>query len=49
MDYVHPRALVSTEWLAENLLAPGVRLVDATFFLPTQDRDAKAEYTPVET
>ena len=44
MDYANPRALVSTEWLAENLPAPGVRIVDATFFLPTQDRDAKAEY-----
>ncbi|MCH7936503.1 MAG: 3-mercaptopyruvate sulfurtransferase [Proteobacteria bacterium] len=43
MDYANPRALVSTEWLAENLSAPGVRIVDATFFLPTQDRDAKAE------
>ena len=44
MDYANPRALVSTEWLAENLLAPGVHVIDATFFLPTQDRDAKAEY-----
>mgnify|MGYP000380286014 CR=1 FL=1 len=44
MDYANPRALVSTEWLAENLLAPGVHVIDATFFLPTQGRDAKAEY-----
>ena len=44
MDYANPQALVSTEWLAGNLDAPGVRIVDATFFLPTQDRDAKAEY-----
>lgn len=44
MDYANPQALVSTEWLAENLLAPGVRIVDATFYLPTQDRDAEAEF-----
>jgi thiosulfate/3-mercaptopyruvate sulfurtransferase len=37
-------ALVSTEWLAANLEAPDVRVVDATWYLPTQNRDAKAEY-----
>jgi thiosulfate/3-mercaptopyruvate sulfurtransferase len=37
-------ALVSTEWLAANLEAPDVRVVDATWYLPTQGRDAKAEY-----
>jgi thiosulfate/3-mercaptopyruvate sulfurtransferase len=44
MDYANPQALVSAEWLAGNLDTPGVRIVDATFFLPTQNRDAKAEY-----
>ena len=37
-------ALVTTEWLAERLGAPDVRVVDATWFLPNAGRDARAEY-----
>jgi thiosulfate/3-mercaptopyruvate sulfurtransferase len=37
-------ALVSTAWLATHLGAPDVRVADATWFLPTLGRDAKAEY-----
>lgn len=37
-------ALVSTDWLARELSAPDVRLLDATFFLPADERDAQAEY-----
>ena len=44
MDYANPDALVSTDWLAENLDAPGVRVIDATWYLPTIDRDPRAEY-----
>lgn len=44
MTYENPEALVSTEWLAEHMSAPDVRIVDATSFLPTSDRDGKAEY-----
>lgn len=36
--------LVSTEWLGERLSAPDICLVDATWFLPTVDRQAKAEF-----
>jgi thiosulfate/3-mercaptopyruvate sulfurtransferase len=36
--------LVSAEWLAENLDASDVVVLDASFFLPNQQRDAKAEY-----
>ncbi|MEM1020255.1 MAG: rhodanese-like domain-containing protein, partial [Pseudomonadota bacterium] len=36
--------LVSTEWLAEHLDAPDVRIVDASLHLPDAGRDAKAEY-----
>lgn len=36
--------LVSTEWLAENLGASDLRIVDATYFLPEVGRDAAAEY-----
>jgi thiosulfate/3-mercaptopyruvate sulfurtransferase len=44
MSYANPESLVSTEWLASRLKAPDVRVVDATFYLPTQNRDAKTEY-----
>ncbi len=36
--------LVSTEWLAEHLGEPGLRVVDATWYLPHLQRDAGAEY-----
>jgi thiosulfate/3-mercaptopyruvate sulfurtransferase len=38
------RWLRSTEWLAEHLRDPTLVVVDATYFLPTQNRDAHAEY-----
>jgi len=38
------RWLKSTEWVAAQLGKPGVVAVDGTYFLPTQKRDAKAEY-----
>jgi thiosulfate/3-mercaptopyruvate sulfurtransferase len=36
--------LVSTEWLAGHLDAPDLKVVDATWYLPTLARDARAEY-----
>lgn len=36
--------LVSTDWLAEHLHAPDVRVADASWYLPQAGRDAKAEY-----
>ena len=36
--------LVSTEWLADHLSAPDVVVMDASWHLPTEDRDPKAEY-----
>lgn len=39
-----PKTLVSTEWLAEHLRDPDLRILDATWFLPDSGRDAKAEY-----
>jgi thiosulfate/3-mercaptopyruvate sulfurtransferase len=36
--------LRSTEWLAERLSAPDVVVIDASWYLPTQNRDGKAEY-----
>ncbi len=35
---------VSTEWLAERLGQPGLVVIDGTYFLPTMNRDAEAEY-----
>ena len=39
-----PDPLVSTGWLAEHLSAPEVQVVDATWYLPTLKRDARARY-----
>lgn len=36
--------LVSTEWLDAHLDAPDVIVLDASWYLPTEDRDAFAEY-----
>ena len=36
--------LVSTEWLAEHLDAPDVRIADASWYLPQAGRDPKGEY-----
>lgn len=36
--------VVSTQWLADHLSAPDVRVVDASWYLPDAKRDAKAEY-----
>lgn len=44
MTTANPDALVSTDWLAEHLNAPDVRVVDATAVLPGAGRDPKAEY-----
>ncbi|MFW8594146.1 3-mercaptopyruvate sulfurtransferase [Cribrihabitans neustonicus] len=39
-----PKTLVSTEWLAAHLKDPDLRVLDASWYLPQQERDAKAEY-----
>lgn len=38
------RTLVSTDWLARHLRDPDLRLLDASWYLPAQNREAKAEY-----
>lgn len=40
----NPQQLVSTLWLADHLNDPDLRILDASMYLPTSDRDAKAEY-----
>jgi len=37
--------LVSTEWLVNRLHSSDIVILDATFFLPNQGRDAKQEYS----
>lgn len=44
MSYPNPDALVSTEWLASHLSAPDVRVVDASWYTPAQNRNAREEY-----
>ena len=44
MPYANPQSLVSTAWLAERLGEPALVVVDATYFLPMQGRDARQEY-----
>ncbi|MGH6887911.1 MAG: 3-mercaptopyruvate sulfurtransferase [Rhizomicrobium sp.] len=39
--------IVSTDWLAEHLAAPDIRVADASWYLPQSGRDAKAEYLSV--
>ncbi len=38
------QSLVTTEWLTGELGAPGLKVIDATIFLPGSGRDARAEY-----
>ena len=45
MSYVNPQALVSTDWLAQHLAAPDVRVVDASWYLPAENRNPLEEFT----
>jgi len=36
--------LADAAWLAENHDRPDVRTIDATWYLPTESKDARAEY-----
>lgn len=44
MDYRNPHALVNTDWLAANLGAPDLRVVDGTWFFPSTGRSQRKEY-----
>jgi thiosulfate/3-mercaptopyruvate sulfurtransferase len=44
MHYSRPEALVSTEWLAQHLDDPEVAVIDASWYLPWEKGDAKADY-----
>ena len=40
----HLPALVSTDWLERHLTAPGIRVLDASWYMPNSGRDAAQEY-----
>ncbi|HEY2538030.1 MAG TPA: rhodanese-like domain-containing protein [Stellaceae bacterium] len=44
MSYVHPEALMGTDWLAANLANPRVRVLDASFTLPGITPTARENY-----
>jgi thiosulfate/3-mercaptopyruvate sulfurtransferase len=44
MTYAHPESLVSTEWLAQHLEAPDLRVVDGSWYLPAQGKNGRVEY-----
>jgi len=44
MSELRSDALVSTEWLADHLHAPDVRVVDGSYYLPHEGLDPRAEY-----
>ncbi|MBT8423730.1 MAG: 3-mercaptopyruvate sulfurtransferase [Silicimonas sp.] len=39
-----PKTLVSTDWLADHLKDPDLRIFDASWYLPDMNRHAKSEY-----
>ena len=44
MAYEDPKTLVSTDWLASHLQDPDLRLLDASWYLPNMNRNAREEY-----
>jgi thiosulfate/3-mercaptopyruvate sulfurtransferase len=44
MSGTDPKTLVSTDWLAQHIHDPDLRIIDASFYLPDMNRNAKAEY-----
>ena len=39
-----PKTLVSTDWLAAHMRDPDLRIIDASWYMPAEGRDARAEY-----
>lgn len=44
MSSDNPQVLVSTDWLAQHLKDPDLRVLDASWYLPNSERDARGEY-----
>ncbi|MBE9476988.1 MAG: 3-mercaptopyruvate sulfurtransferase [Proteobacteria bacterium] len=45
MTQSDPKILVSTNWLAENLSNPALRILDGSWHMPAEKRDPLAEYS----
>ena len=43
-EHTLPQPLVTTDWVAERLADPTIKLLDGTCFLPTDGRNAGAEF-----
>jgi thiosulfate/3-mercaptopyruvate sulfurtransferase len=39
-----PKTLVSTDWLAVHIKDPDLRILDASWYMPAENRDSKTEY-----
>ena len=39
-----PKTLVSTDWLADHMKDPDLRVLDGSWFLPSEGRNGRAEY-----
>lgn len=39
-----PKTLVSTQWLADHISSPDLRIIDASWYLPDMNRDGRTEY-----
>ena len=44
MSAADPKTLVTTDWLAAHLRDPDLRILDASWYLPADGRDGRAEY-----
>ncbi len=44
MAYDDPKTLVSTDWLATHLNDPDLRILDASWYMPSTERDGSAEF-----
>ncbi len=44
MPHSDPKTLVSTQWLEDHLKDPDLRIIDASWYMPFEERDPKAEY-----
>jgi thiosulfate/3-mercaptopyruvate sulfurtransferase len=44
MSYANPEALVSTEWLAEHLTDPDIRILDCTWHHASTNLDGRTQY-----
>ena len=44
MPHSDPKTVVSTQWLETHLKDPDLRIIDASWYMPAEGRDPKADY-----